>query len=243
MERTSNITELTITDFGERPEALRTLLKLPKALEHFTFGGVRSSLVQWCPEMFQWLLADHQSTLKSIEIGCLGMRRSPINFMEYPKLQKLKLSHWVYFETAETAAASLLAPSLHTFIWDFQIYDQHSEQWTDFDEPQKKWLLRFAELAAARNSALRKIEIVFKPDVENYVPITTRAELADCVTPWDLMDEVKAKIKPLGIELEYNQCWTREECLQRIERAEKEREESGWEETLPRGARTASQSS
>ena len=37
-----------------------------------------------------------------------------------------------------------------------------------------------------------------------------------------MMDEVKAKIKPLGIELEYNECWTRDECLKSIERAERE---------------------
>jgi hypothetical protein len=175
--------------------------------------------------MFQRLLADHQNTLKSIEIGSLpSVGFSPINFMEYPKLEKLHLSYWVYRETAEAAAASILAPKLHTFIWDFRIIDQHTESCSDFDEPQKEWLLKFAELAAARHSALKKIKIIFEPDTYDY--ITTREQLAACVTPWDRIEEVKAKIKPLGIELEYNEVWTREKCLQEIERAEKFEEES-----------------
>ena len=176
--------------------------------------------------MFQRLLADHQNTLKSIEIGCLpsvGFTFTPINFMEYPKLEKLNLSYWVYRETAEAAAASILALKLHTFIWDFQIIDQHTESCSDFDEPQKEWLLKFAELAAARHSALKKIKIIFEPDTYDY--ITTREQLAACVTPWDRMEEVKAKIRPLGIELEYNEVWTREKCLQEIERAEMFEEE------------------
>jgi hypothetical protein len=193
-------------------------LKLPRALEHFTFGKIHSNPVRWRLDMFQWLLSDHQTTLKSIEIGSLGLGHTPINFLEFPKLEILNLSHWVYRETPEIAAATILAPRLHTFIWDFRIIDQHSESWTDFGEEQKEWLLRFAELAIARKSALRKIKIVFFPD--EFGP-KTREELAVCITPWDLMDEVKDKIRPLGIELEYNKCWSREECLQQLERDEK----------------------
>jgi hypothetical protein len=223
IERTSNIISLIINDFGEKPEALQNLLKLPRALEHFTFGKIHSNPVRWRLDMFQWLLADHQTTLRNIEIGSLGLGYTPINFLEFPNLEILNLSHWVYKETPEVAAASILAPRLHTFIWDFRIIDQHSESWTDFGEEQKKWLLRFAELAIARKSALRKIKIMFYPD--EFDGPRTREELAICVTPWDLMDEVKDKIKPLGIELEYNQCWTREECLQRLEWEEKLRKE------------------
>jgi hypothetical protein len=223
LERTSNITSLIINDFGEKPEALQNLLKLPRALEHFAFVKIHSNPVRWRLDMFQWLLADHQTTLKSIEIGSLGLGYTPINFLEFPKLEILNLSHWVYKESPEVAAASILAPSLHTFIWDFRVNDQHSESWTDFGEEQKEWLLGFAELAIARKSALRKIQIVFCPD-ESDGP-TTREELAICVTPWDLMDEARDKIEPLGIELMYNKCWTREECLQRFERDEKLRGE------------------
>jgi hypothetical protein len=113
----------------------------------------------------------------------------------------------------------LLAPQLHTFIWDFRIIDQHTESWSDFSAPQQEWVLRFAELAKDRKSKLSRIEIVFCPD--GFQSPRSREELAVCVSPWDLMDEVGEKIRPLGVELVYNKCWSREECLKRIEEDEK----------------------
>ncbi|KAE8451721.1 hypothetical protein EG329_003178 [Mollisiaceae sp. DMI_Dod_QoI] len=224
IERTSNITCLTVNDFGETPEALQNLLKLPRALESFNYGRIYSNPSRWTLNMFQGLLAGHQTTLKRIEIGALGRGYTPINFLEFPQLEILHLSHWVYKESSEVAAASILSPKLHTFIWDFRVMDQHSESWSDFGEEQKEWVLRFAELAAGRRSVLRKIEIMFYPDGDYNEP-RAREELATCVTPWDLMDEVKEKIKPLGIELEYNKCWSREECLRNIELKEKSSEQ------------------
>jgi hypothetical protein len=56
-ERKSNITTLLIHDFGERPEALQNLLKLPRALEHFAFSKIHSCPVRWSLDMFQSLLA------------------------------------------------------------------------------------------------------------------------------------------------------------------------------------------
>jgi hypothetical protein len=192
---------------------------VPRALEHFTFGKIHSNPVRWRLEMFQSLLAPHQATLKSIEIGTLGLGYTPMNFLSFPKLEVLNLSQWVYRETPEVATASLLAPKLHTFIWNFTIIEPHSEPWTDIGEEQKKWLLKFAELAKESKSGLRKIRIVFHPD-EHGGP-RTREELAVCVTPWDLMDEARDKIRTWGIELDYDKPWTREECLRRIELEEK----------------------
>jgi len=228
-ERSSNITHLVVSDFGEKPEALQKLLKLPKALEHFVFEKIHACPVPWRLDMFQWLLADHKYTLKSLEIGSLTSGYTSISLLDFPNLETLNLSHWAYRESPEVSAASLLAPRLHTFIWDFRILDQHSESWSDFGNEQKEWLLRFAELAAEKRSALRKIEILFCPD--EYSSPQTREELAVCVSPWDLMDEAKDKIKPLGIELEYAGSWKREGWLQKIEEDGRVCEESEKEET------------
>ena len=133
------------------------------------------------------------------------------------------------------AATTLLAPRLHTFIWNFISSDGHSESWDDFGVGQKEWLLKFAEIAAARKSALRKIEIAFRPD--EWTGPTTREQLAALVSsPWDLMADARAKIKLLGIELEWNEFWSREECLRRIKGAEEfERDEESEEERLEHG--------
>jgi hypothetical protein len=165
IERTSAITTLTIHNFSTMPSALQNLLLLPKALFHFAFGKIGYSLVPWSLNQFQYLLAPHQDTLKSIEIGRLGSGYTPISFLQFSRLEILQLSHWEYRASPEEAAASLLAPRLHTFIWDFRIIDQHTKSWSDFSTPQQEWILRFAELAKERKSKLSKIEIVFHPHV------------------------------------------------------------------------------
>lgn len=39
------------------------------------------------------------------------------------------------------------------------------------------------------------------------------------------MDEAREKIGELGIELVYNKCWSREECLEGLIKEEKSRDE------------------
>jgi hypothetical protein len=187
-------------------------------LEHFAFEKIYANPVRWRLDMFQWLLADHKHTIKSLEFGSLSSEYTPINLLDFSNLETLNLSHWGYKETPEVAAATILAPRLHTFIWDFNTFDQDGASWSDFGKEQKEWLLKFAELAAEKKSALRRIQIVFCP-VEYEGP-QTREEIATCVSPWDLMNEVRDKIRPLGIELEYGVSWTREGGLQRNERDE-----------------------
>ncbi|CZR51719.1 uncharacterized protein PAC_01596 [Phialocephala subalpina] len=222
-ERSSSITGLDLDDFGDTPEALRRFLKLPKALEHFRFGNGYSGQISWDLGHFQSLLQDHRSSLKGIEIGALGREKKDISFLNFPNLETLNLSCFVVSPSPEVACATLLGPKLHTFIWDFTVIDQSSESWIDFGQKQKDWILKFAELAIAQQSALRKIEIIFTPD--RWSCPQTREQLRDWGWPWDLMDEVRDAIKP-DIELSYNKCWEKQECLDRIEERERnEREE------------------
>jgi hypothetical protein len=173
----------------------------------------------WRLEMFPRLLADHRHTLKSLKIGILSKGYSTINLLRFPNLEVLSLSHWTYRETPEAAVALLLAPRLHTFIWNFRMVDcDWGETWSDFGVEQKGWLLEFAERAYERKAALRRIEILYSPVLSiDWGGPETREELAVCVPPWDMMDEVRDKVRPLGIEIDYNRCWTREECLKKIE--------------------------
>ncbi|KAF8864566.1 hypothetical protein BDZ45DRAFT_15160 [Acephala macrosclerotiorum] len=227
LERSSILTSLDLDEFGETPETLRNFLKLPKALEHFRFGGGYSDQASWDLSLFQGLLHDHRTSLKSIKIGALGREKKDINLLDFPNLETLKLSRFVFNLTPEAVCATLLGPKLHTFIWDFTVLDQSSESWTDFGQKQRDWILKFAELAIAQKSALQKIEIVFTPD--QWSSPETRQQLRDWGWPWDLMDEVRDAIKP-DIELTYNKCWEKQDILGRIE--EKERKERETKEML-----------
>jgi hypothetical protein len=190
-------------------------------LEHFRFGKIHSNPARWDLSSFQ-CLHDHRDSLKSIEIGALGGDMGAISFLDFTNLETLNLSRWAFHFSPEVARSTLLAPQLHTFIWDFTVEDQHSEVWSDFGREQKDWIVKFAELAVEQKSVLRKIKIVFNPDTpDEWFSPGTREELRDWVSnwvcPWDLMYEARDAIRPSGIELSYNRRWIQQECLQRTE--------------------------
>jgi hypothetical protein len=62
-------------------------------LTHFAFGKIHNCPVSWRLEMFQALLEPHQNTLQMVEIGAVGGAFTPINFLSFPKLEVLQLSH------------------------------------------------------------------------------------------------------------------------------------------------------
>jgi len=198
------------------------LLKLPKRLHHFRFGKAHGP-IRWDLCMFQSLLEGHKASLKSVEIGHLESSKTSMTFVDFPLLETLNLSRWVFDLTPEMACSQFLAPNLHTFIWDFTIDDRPSENWKDFGPAQRDWLLKFAELAIAKKSSLRKIKIIFVPD-EDSGP-DTKEELESLICPWDLMDEVREALMPNGIELSYNECLTKQEYLEWIECIEEERKQ------------------
>ncbi|RDW69256.1 hypothetical protein BP6252_08276 [Coleophoma cylindrospora] len=221
VKRTNSMTKLDISDFGETPQALRNLLELPKSLQHFRFGTIHHNSVFWELQFFQELLCGHRDSLVNVEIGAVGRRGGEhISFLEFPKLVTLDISYWNFDFSPEVAAATLLAPNLHTFIWNFTIEDQHNETSSDFGEEQKLWVSRFAELAAAHESALRKIVIIFNPDI--YLGSPTEEELDEIIKPWTLMAEAAEVMKSTGIELSYDNKPAIQLCQQYREQQERE---------------------
>jgi hypothetical protein len=206
----------------EQPAALAHLLAWPRNLEHFTFDRMYWNESTWDFGTFETLLKPYRSTLKSISIGYLTGGQQTIDFSCFTELSTLSLSRWQLYCTPEVASSTLLAPKLHTFIWDFGIYDQHTESLSDFAQAQVDWILKFAELAAGKGSCLRNIKIVFNPDPWNEP--STRLESEERRHPWNLMDDLNATLKLLGIELTYSPIPF--SCLEEIEETDEEDEES-----------------
>ena len=93
--------------------------------------------------------------------------------------------------------ADVLGPSLKIFGWDFNIYDQHNEIWTDFGEPEAYWLRELAGKAISRKAALKTIKIQFSPD--------HWGTNEDMGYPWGRMNNVRDQmLRPNGIDLVYN---------------------------------------
>jgi hypothetical protein len=186
----------------EEPGALAHLLAWTKNLEHFTFSRIHWNRAHWDLGTFESLLAPYRSSLKSVSINSLTSGgQKTIDVSSFTELYTLTLSHWQLECTPELASSMLLAPKLHTFIWDFGAYDQHSESWSDFGQVQVDWILKFAELAAAKKSMLKTIEIMFIPHPGS-AP-STREEHEAVGNPWDRMAALVPAMRLLGIKLRY----------------------------------------
>ena len=192
---------LVISDYSDTPAALESLLAWPEILEHFVFERIYYTEHHWSFGTFESILKRHQSTLKTLCIGQLFGRTTCINVTPFSNLEELNLSRWALDCTPDIAVSMLLGPKLKTFIWDFGIYDQHSESWSDFSQREQEWILEFARLTAARKSALKKIKIRFEPD--EWSTPNTPGSYESVGFPWDRMDAVDVLIRPLGMILEY----------------------------------------
>ncbi|KUJ16007.1 uncharacterized protein LY89DRAFT_750160 [Mollisia scopiformis] len=214
--RTSPIINISLEDFGETPKALRTLLRGPKALEHFAFhiSNANRASKLWSLETLRTLLYDHCHSLKSIGISALSKEKSispfntSSNFHGFPKLEKLTISPRDMDANVTPEIAHGFASNLRHFIWDFTLLER--EPWHAFGKDQRDWLLKFAKLAIERGATLRKIDIVFTPSDEIGMGDVIRAQMQD-FWPWDLMDEVRDAVCP-HIELVYNDHVSKEHC-------------------------------
>jgi hypothetical protein len=141
--------------------------------------------------------------LKSIYISDRAASQLSTGFLEFSKLETLHLSRWL-FDLSPAFWQTLLAPRLHTFIWDFNIRHQHSA-WSDFGVQQKDRIVGFAEAARAQKSALRKIKIEFNPDAMHAEGQSlTREQLDSGPDPWRLLYDAQESLASCGIELSYD---------------------------------------
>lgn len=152
------------------------------------------------PMFENWLLI-HRHTLKRIDIGYIRGPSRLFNATLFPSLEFLRLSRWQMHSPVKfsTEDANVLGPRLETFSWNFNIYDQHSESWCDFGEPEATWVRDLAKCAAECKAVLARVEIQFDPN--NFWG--TKEEMG---YPWDRMDKVRDQtLKPNGIDLVYSE--------------------------------------
>ncbi|RAH68341.1 uncharacterized protein BO66DRAFT_440268 [Aspergillus aculeatinus CBS 121060] len=166
---------------------------------------------------YPWLQA-HPHTLRRMVFGAIPFYALGLEFRAstFPNLHTVVCLPFhvmsethprVYWRPA-AAIDQLLSPTVRTFVWDLISYgDFWGPGLLGFDEPQARWLLAFAEGAlAGKGQALRTIRIEFVP----YIDWLGYVDPDDY--PWDRMEQLKQKMRVLGIALEYNTpTLTREE--------------------------------
>ncbi|KAF7516711.1 hypothetical protein PCG10_001978 [Penicillium crustosum] len=210
---TAPFTKLQLRSFLLTPKSLEALVRWPRRLEEFelkySFGDdfATSGLYgSWSLATLQPILYTHRKTLRSIKL--YGLHKSGFDgfdLREFENLEKLSLaSHFSghqLFKMNEICEPpdSLLAPRLRVFHWDLTLLDQQcGESLRDFGQAEEDWLRLLARKAIKHRCPLRRIEITFNPDVDQYISIT------DEVYPWDRMDAMGADLRPYGIEVSYN---------------------------------------
>ncbi|PYI31764.1 hypothetical protein BP00DRAFT_474143 [Aspergillus indologenus CBS 114.80] len=166
---------------------------------------------------YPWLQA-HPHALRRMVFGAIPFYALGLEFrastfpnlhtVVCPPFHVLSETHPRVYCRPAAAIDQLLGPTVRTFVWDLISYGEFwGPGFLGFDEPQARWLLAFAEGAVAdEGKALRTIRIEFVP----YIDWLGYVDPYDY--PWDRMEQLKPKMRVLGIALEYNTpTYTREE--------------------------------
>ncbi|KAK7752167.1 hypothetical protein SLS62_005911 [Diatrype stigma] len=194
----ASFTTLKVSNYEEDPAATIRLIRWSRELHHFQFASFYNYYYMDL-KMFEGWLRDHKDSLQTIDIGCLSKSGIICDVSQFPKLTSLSLSRWSFsdeLESPESDALCLLAPNLKRFTWDFSTWDQCGDPWNGIGEREERWLEGFVKVASLRSSPLEGINIIFRPDYWG-----TRKEDG---YPWDRLERVKERCRPLGISLEYN---------------------------------------
>lgn len=167
-------------------------------------------------------LSSHKDSLQTIDIGFLSRAgRGPLlDVSEFPSLTSLKLSRHSFSDRLESLPESdpqqLLAPNLETFTWDFDSDDGDPVPWNGFGELEERWLEGFVKTVGSKSPLLKTIRIIFRPDEED--------SKASDGYPWDRLDRVRERCRPLGIRLEYDEPpLSKEAWLESLEDEDEER--------------------
>ena len=124
----------------------------------------------------------------------------------------------------DEAAASILAPKLHTAIFDARPTSIDEPTFEILDRGAGSWLSKFAQCAWARQSALREIRVnIFALVREAVSQESVDIEhINECL---DNLEEARQQADQVGIEISYVKCPSRQDY-----QAYHERIQSGEEE-------------
>ncbi|RDW68998.1 uncharacterized protein DSM5745_08758 [Aspergillus mulundensis] len=192
--------------YEETSEALERLIKWPKSLIKFGLKEVDiHDLSVDLPTLTSWLHM-HKDSLEEMETGPLSFSGTRLLFdaTAFVHLKRLTLSWWQvcgYKEQRhedlrfrQEVADLLLAPSLITIVFDFQVEREGLPDWPDFQEPEERWLRQLARAAISKKAALRTIGIIFYPSLDGDL----RKEYG---YPWDCMYRLDNLISKRGMSI------------------------------------------
>ncbi|KAJ5549043.1 hypothetical protein N7513_006277 [Penicillium frequentans] len=206
--KASDVTKLHLSDFKDTSATMNTLIHWPKSLFEFSIENIHSD-----PDhrdshpnyldlpLLRKMLQEHKDTLTTLSIGPLSLsgRGKLANLSDLSALHTLSLSRWQLggeLDVSSDAAFQLLGPSLELFVWDFTIYDQNSQKWSDFGTRESLWIMNLAQKAVERRSPLKEIRVQFAPEL----PTSDDEDY-----PWDFIDDLDTQFRLQGVTFTYNE--------------------------------------
>ncbi|PYH79048.1 hypothetical protein BO82DRAFT_261689, partial [Aspergillus uvarum CBS 121591] len=217
IKSTAQFSTLRIRDYQENSAATQELILWPKALIHFhaSFLGERNPECDLDPFKLSTLLNAHKDTLKTIHIGIIHGPHPGKLFQTrgFVALERLTLSWWqirgcatwqqqgeeepLFVFTPAHADALLCAPRLTTLGLDYRGDGHGLDSCDAFGEVEARWIRGLAQAARARQAALQKISVGYRPDVDFLDEVLE--------FPWDRLSRLREDLQPFGIGLEYDE--------------------------------------
>ena len=200
-QRTACFKKLRLTDMNDTPESLKAFVSWAVELEHFECTLTDPMSKVWTFKTYDSILATHASTLTTLALGYGSLWRGEteiIDLTKYPNLEVLCISAFHIHCSPEIASRGLASPRLRKFVMDFTLPVAYELRWIPFTREEANWITKFASLHSAEFSNLRTIEIDF-PLYPPPMSLTVEIEF-----PWDIMEETKKAIEPIGFDLLYD---------------------------------------
>ena len=230
LEDTGAGTSLHITTPFCGPEELAYILAWPRALEHFHFDEFDErawELTDFGMMFFSAALRPQRASLKTLRLSylCADMSEDYLEVAGFSALETLRVHLDNITDNApERAPPRLLAPKLHTVIFDAYATDMQSGVFDVLHQSAITWFVKFAECAQAQQSALKEIEIDFS--TSHLAAVSNRSlpieHINKCL---DMMEDVQQQLEQISIKISYPESLSREDY-----QAYHERLESGEEE-------------
>jgi hypothetical protein len=136
---TSRIISISLWVYCDSPEALEKLLSWPKVLYKFTLAPFYQNDHYIDLPMIKQMLFPHRESLTDLDIGYFSASGTGkfCHWSEFPNLENLALSRWLFESSRETPglpefqdelADYILAPGLKRFTLAFAIWDDDNEE-------------------------------------------------------------------------------------------------------------------
>ena len=141
------------------PDELALILAWPRALEHFRFEeffDFDQGYEEWSAfslRFFSTALRPHRVSLKTLRLSYIytNDKQHSLEVADFSNLGMLHLSLENFsYASPERTASALLAPKLHTVVFDASPTDSQLGTFDVLDQSIGQWFVRFAECAQAQ---------------------------------------------------------------------------------------------